>query len=191
MSYEIKIVEGRKEYHEDGELIAFINDSGNLQAAHGKSDRKADLQAWIEETGDGTDEENPQVDANPINPAELSQDQIAQAYADAAGGLPIIHEHEEDRPPKPAPGTARFAFSAPDAPYVPKPKPTGPPAVPASQPRQKPGFGILTPDLVWWAWHQPDEVFQGIYKQPKAEWEKEHGGYLEKIRNREVKGGLQ
>lgn len=101
------------------------------------------------------------------------------------------HDHEKDKAPEVTPGTARFEFTKEDQPKAPKAKPTGPPAVPEKEPRLRPGFGIIAPDYVWWAYHQPDDVFQGIYKTSKAEWEKEHGGYLEKIRNRTVKGGLQ
>lgn len=99
-------------------------------------------------------------------------------------------DHEHDKTPPVEKGTARFAFSEPDAPVVANRAKLEPPAVPTSEPILRPGLGNLAPEYLWWAWHQPDNVFEGIYGKSKTQFEKDHGGYLDKVKNRTNNGKL-
>lgn len=175
MSYEIQKNDGRKEYFEDGELIAFINESGNLQAAHGKGDRKADLQAWIEESGDGTDEENPQVDFD--TPEEVVEEGAASEEDVVLPANPEVNAPREGDTPEVDPEA-----KGPEAESTPDPsleKKTIEAEIPTKEPRQSPGLGKLTPEYVRWAYNrQPDGEFEGLYGKTKEQFKKDHGGFL-------------
>lgn len=84
MSYEKKTSDdGVTEYYEDGELIAFINDSGKLQAAHGKAKQKPGLEQWIDESGDGSDEDA----TEPAPPAPLPKKSSPDIGPEPRGSL--------------------------------------------------------------------------------------------------------
>lgn len=181
-NYEEKDADGVTEYWKDGEKIAFLNEQGNLQATHGNAGEKEGLKAWLDA------KENPPADPKEENagPSEIA----APEFIQPEDSDPVqIHDHEQDAPPAPEPGTARFEFTKTD-PATPIPVRSGPPPVPETEPRLIPGLGNLAPEYLWWAWHQPDDVFKGIYGKTKEQFETDHGGYLEKIRNRTSNGTL-
>lgn len=56
-----------------------------------------------------------------------------------------------------------------------------PKGVPEAEPFIQPGLGVNAGNYIWWAWHQPDAVFEGIYKKSKDQFKKDHGPLLEQI----------
>lgn len=175
MSYETKDGEYGHEIWEDGEKVVFKNESGNWQAAHGKSSSKADAIAWYDETAGGSDEDAT-VDFD--TPEEVVEEGAASEDDVVLPTNPEVNAPREGDTPEVDPeAKGPEATSTPD-PSLEKGK--GELEIPTKEPRQAPGLGKLTPEYVRWAYNRlPDAEFEGVYGKSKEQFKEDHGGFLE------------
>lgn len=112
-------LEGGIEYWDGSTKIAFINDSGTVQATRGNADRKDELLPWIAEKYPADlGESAPESDEKAEHSEDLSPNG-GQGDPDTreqeGGGSPVAFVHEtKDSPLCPVPGNSQAGSKSPE-----------------------------------------------------------------------------
>lgn len=200
MRYEIKDGEHGHEIWEDGEKIVFKNESGNWQAAHGKSSAKTDAVAWYDETDGGSDEDATEPKVTVENGLKTEETPDSKKFSAEVGHELVIDSEDKDNAaaePRAFPVEEEVKLRDDGSSVIQKGATvhsenigkTGLaggqsgdlPPVPKEAPAYSGGLGNLTPAYLWWAYNQSDDVFLSLYGKSKKDWESDHGGYLKSV----------